>query len=262
MAVRAEPPLRMRNFEVAIDDDTARSLAMEADLLDFEAVESYLAWLVEQRFSLEGEGTRHRRLTAFAREVRRERARDGDSGASTADEVDLSIDGADDAVARIEDEELTNVVESLADVERERVDAFARRAVAQTSDRLGERGWTAIDYEPQSTREEGYPGDDVADVASIEVPGHDEELCDRRRWAVGAALCLLRERTEAKRGDFVDELYEEVPAGYASEAAWWSCIKTGLRQVSRVEPARDGAHIWRYRTTPGRVTRISFSDDF
>ncbi|SFS07590.1 hypothetical protein SAMN05216559_3249 [Halomicrobium zhouii] len=252
----------MRSFEVSIDDETARSLAIEADLLEFETVESYLAWVVEQRFSLEGDGMRHSRLAAFASEVRRERSGDVRSDDSTTDDVDLSIDGAEDAVARIEDEELTNVVESLADVERERVDAFARRAVAQTSDRLGERGWTAIDYDPRSTREEGFPGDDVADVASIDVPGHDEELCDRRRWAVGAALCLLREQTEAKRGDFVDELYEELPAGYGSEDAWWGCIKTGLRQISRVEPARDGAHVWRYRTTPGRVTRISFSDDF
>jgi hypothetical protein len=162
-------------------------------------------------------------------------------------------------VARIEDDSLRDSANALSNVEANRLDEFARRAVAQTRERLGDGVGSGIDYSSQTAiSEDRRVGEDIVDLDTIEVPGYDEELVAQRRQAVGVALALLRDLETAKRNDFVEALYEEFPAGYDSQSSWWGCIKQGLEQVDRVKPARDGSHIWEFRSTPGRVKRISY----
>ncbi|MFC6976103.1 hypothetical protein ACFQL1_17675 [Halomicroarcula sp. GCM10025709] len=48
----------MRSLELTVDDETARSLAVEAELLDFDDVERYLGWLVANRFAIEDDSQR------------------------------------------------------------------------------------------------------------------------------------------------------------------------------------------------------------
>jgi hypothetical protein len=148
---------------------------------------------------------------------------------------------------------------ALQSVEAERADVFAQRAVATTRKRLGDVG-TGIDYRSTAALDgDGRPGADITDLDEIEVPGRDDATVERRRDAVGAALAYLSDVEEAKRADFVTELYDEFPADYDAEDSWWNCIKRGLRQVDRVIPATEDNRTWRFRTTPGRVTRISFA---
>lgn len=258
----------MPSFTVELSEDTARGLAVEADLLGFEACDEYLQWLVSRRFDIDDGGERGELLDAYAQRAETMDLNNvetppiqGDIDADPpADSVTEAIDtNFRPRVDRIEDDTLSDSANALSSVEGARLDEFARRAVADTRERLGDGVGSGIDYRSQSDiGQDRRLGEDIADLNEIEVPGWDEETVERRRRAVGAALALLKDIEEAKRGDFVSNLYEEFTAGYDSTSAWWDCIKQGLRQVDRVVPARDGEQIWRFRTTPGRVRRISY----
>lgn len=254
----------MRSVELSLSDERARALAAEADLLDFEDLETYLTWVLERRFALDVEGSRGDRFCEFADRVTQ---RNGDSQArdalATAKALarDRTVEGdLSPAVERVEDDALGADADALASVEANRFDEIVSRAVDQTRDRLGDGVDTGIDYSSRRRLDDdAVPGSEITDLSAIEVPGWEEPVVHERRKAVGAALAFLRDAEEAKRNDFVDELFEEYPAGYESHHGWWECIKRGLRQVDRVDPAREGSRIWRYRNTPGRVRRISYS---
>jgi len=256
----------MPSFELDLPEETARALAVEADLLGFADREAYLEWVVAERFAIDDDSERADLLSAYA-----ERAADMDLHNVETPPVESEVEADQPAdpgvlesnltprVDRIKDDRLAESADALSNVEGSRLDEFVRRAVADTREQLGDGVGSGIAYSSSTViSEDRRVGEDIADLDDIEVPGWDEELVEGRRRAVGAALALLRDLEEAKRGDFVDALYEEYPAGYDSENPWWECIKRGLRQVDRVVPARDGGQIWRFRTTPGRVKRISF----
>ncbi|QSG05578.1 hypothetical protein [Halapricum desulfuricans] len=261
----------MPTFELDVSEATARGLAVEADLLGFETREAYLEWIVGRRFAIDGDDERAALLATYA-----ERAEEMDLDNVETPPIDREVEtdppAPDDLatvmgtnlapdVARVEDDTVADNADALSSVEANRFNEIARRAVAQTRERLGDGVGSGIDYSSRTAIDDDRRiGEDIADLDAIEVPGYDDELIERRRRAVGAALALLRDLESAKRSDFVDALYEEFPAGYDSESAWWECVKQGLEQVDRVKPARDGGHIWKYRSVPGRVKRISFDD--
>jgi len=161
--------------------------------------------------------------------------------------------------ARISDDTVNELATDLAGVEGQRLDAFAREAVLQTGTELQGSPESGLTYRSDAAlagTDADRPGEEITDLDALEVPGRDDELVERRRSAVGAALALLRERETARRSHFVDALYDERPAGYETADSWWGCIKRGLRQVDRVLPAHDDRRVWEFHTTPGRVTRL------
>ncbi|MFB6188914.1 MAG: hypothetical protein ABEI57_03440 [Halapricum sp.] len=258
----------MPTFELDLPEETARGLAVEADLLGFDSRARYLQWIVSQRFDIDGEGEYTDLLSAYADRAEEMDLRNVETppiepevepDPPTRDAPDRIQSNLAPNVARIEDDKLGDSAHALSNVEANRLDEFARRAVAQTRERLGDGVGSGIDYSSQTAiGEDRRIGEDIADLDAIDVPGYDEDLIARRRRAVGAALALLKDLETAKRNDFVDALYEEFPAGYDSESSWWECLKAGLEQVDRVKPARDGSHIWEFRSTPGRIRRISY----
>lgn len=251
----------MRSLELTLPDDLARSLAVEADLLQFDDVESYLRWLVGRRFDVAADDERAAMLAEFDARLAGEPDEDDLLTAARRTAHDHDLDGVvEPVVDRVEDEDLGQDAAALASVEDGRVDEIVSRAVTQTREQLGDGLGTGIEYSSRGRLDdEARPGADIADLEDLEVPGWDEELVERRRIAVGAALAYLKDVERAKRSDFVESLYDEYPAGYESSGAWWDCVKRGLRQVDRVVPAHEGSRVWRFRTTPGRVERISYS---
>lgn len=237
----------MPTIEVNVSDDTARSLTYEADHLGFDDVGEYVGWVIARRYSLEADDERVRRLATL----------DNAHGGSETH----TIGGSVERTVRVTDENLEADADTLSTVETDRIDAFARRAVKETRSRLGSGLDTGLEYDSSTSLSSSNgrrPGEELVDFDEVDVPGYDETLIERRRVALGAAVVFLRECEEATRSDFVDRLYEEMPAGYESEDSWWECIKTGLRQIDRVDPAGHSSRIWRYRTTAGRITRRSF----
>jgi len=254
----------MRSLELQVQSETAESLEVEADLLEFDSPSAYVRWLVRRRFTVDDGSERSRALAEYADRVRGlDETGDREmllEAARRADDT-LTVPNREDWTARrVEDGDLADAAAALSSVEHDRVDAFAQRALSRTRERFGDGVGTGIDYSARNRLDDGPPlGAEIADLEAIEVPGWDDDLVDRRREAVGAALAYLKDAESAKRGDFIDELYEEYPAGYESADSWWECIKRGLRQVDRVKPAREDSRVWGFRTTPGRVTRIAYS---
>ncbi|WP_257299997.1 hypothetical protein [Haloarchaeobius sp. FL176] len=169
-----------------------------------------------------------------------------------AEPDDLGGNFTPERVKRFTDERLNEEADVLAGVEGERLDEFARRAVAQTRKRLGRDPATGLSYQSNTSiavsSDDVSPGEDITDLEALDVPGRSPEKVEPRRRAVGAALAYLKDEDRARRSDFVEALYEEYPAGYGSESGWWNCIKTGLKQVDVVEGG-DGARVWRFRRT-------------
>jgi hypothetical protein len=287
----------MRSFELELPAETAESVEVEADLLGFDSAGSYVRWVVSRRFAIDDGSQLSATLEEYASRVRElddsgdretlmeaasraddaarrledESERTGqDSGESdTGDAGDPDdgsepfeppADGLDDrTVDRVEDRDLEAAAAALSNVEKSRVDTFARRALNKTREQLGADVETGIAYSAQGGVDDTPLGSEITDLNAIEVPGHDEDLIAQRRRAVGAALALLKDVETAQRSDFVEALYEEYPAGYQTADSWWTCIKRGLRQVDRVKPAGENSRVWGFRTTPGRVKRISYS---
>jgi len=259
----------MGKLEVRLPDETVSALRGERDLLGFETVEEYLAWLVANRSAIDVEGRRGRLLSKRAGNAI-DQASDMESvdtpdpaGNTKTTDPERGTETGDghpkgERVVRVEDTELTAVTDALSTVQGQQLDELARRAAVETRERLGDGAASGLGY--QSWTDIGHddrrPGEDIVDLDTIEVPGYDAELVERRREAVGAALAFLRDVEEAKRADFVAELYESYPAGYESVDGWWTCLKRGLRQVDRVDSAGEHSRTWRFLTVPGRVTRL------
>ena len=151
-------------------------------------------------------------------------------------------------VQRVTDDDLTTEVESLSGVVTDRLDELTRRAVAKTRKRLDRDVETGLEYRSNTTidAEDVKPGEDIADLDALPVPGHDEALRRSRRELGGRALAFLRDEGRARRGDFVDALYQSHPAGYESEAGWWNCVQSALESVDAVEAPEPGGQIWRF----------------
>lgn len=259
----------MPTLRLELDEDTVERMETERELLGFETTTEYLEWVVRNRTAIEQGSERDQLLSEYAKRVETLEAK-LDAGESIEDadddESDPAIDDdgfAPERVTRIADEDLSRDANELSGVESDRVDELARRAVARTRDRLGRDVGTGLDYRSQTAIDGDVPpGADLVDLSEISVPGHDEDLVQARREAVGAAVAFLKDRDRARRSAFVDALYEEIPAGYDTADGWWRCIKRGLKQVPAVDGGA-GNRVWRYapivdRDAPGvTVTRIS-----
>lgn len=258
----------MRTLRLELDEGTVERLSTERELLGFEDLESYLGWIVDNRTDIasdgDDDGDRDQLLSAYA-----ERVEELERQVEETDEGSDDFDGGltPERVKRIADDDLSRNVDELNGVATSRIDEMARRAVARTRKRLGREVGTGLRYRSTAAMSDDVrPGEDVADLDSIEVPGYDDDLVERRREAVGAALAYLRDEGEAARSDLVETLYEDYPAGYDSETGWWGCIKRGFKQVPAVKGG-EGRRKWVYEPAPGisdargvTVTRLSNSE--
>ncbi|AGN00141.1 hypothetical protein L593_00930 [Salinarchaeum sp. Harcht-Bsk1] len=167
-----------------------------------------------------------------------------DGGVSAEAEI-TSMHLQPERVQRVREDPVTRDADSLKDVETNRLDELSRRAVAETRQQLDREVETGLDYDSATTLGDSdvRPGEDLADLDALDVPGRTQGLVEARRVAVGRALAYLHDVGQARKRDFVDELYGDWPAGYESAAGWWRCIRGALEQVDAV----DGGHIWEYQ---------------
>lgn len=247
-------------IRLEVSGDLAELLDAECDLLGFDSRAEYVQWIVENRAAIDDGTERDRLLSEYAERVReleeQVESPDAKSAPTASADGGTAVDGMNlqPRAKRISNDSVAEAASELQGVQGDAFDELARRAVKQTRERLGEGTGSGIDYSSRTTLDESVrPGEDIADLDGLDVPGYDDELIARRRRAVGAALAHLKDNDEAKRSDFVDALYDEFPAGYESTDGWWDCVKRGLRQVDRVDGAGDESRIWRFRDYRGRV---------
>jgi len=182
---------------------------------------------------------------------------DGATEDSSADEPRAASDGGvraeaeitsmhlqPERVQRVREDPVTEDAGSLKDVEMDRLDEMSRRAVAQTRKQLDREVETGLDYSSATTLQNSdvRPGEDLADLDRLDVPGRTEGLVEARRVVVGRALAYLHDAGSARKRDFIAELFEDWPAGYESTAGWWRCVRESLKQVDAV----TAGQVWTY----------------
>ena len=82
-------------------------------------------------------------------------------------------------------------------------------------------------------------------IASADLPGSGPML-DARREALSGAYDYLARHPEAKKGDFLRDVYHDYPAGFESPEGWWNAIQPALKQLPGVEPPEERGHIWHF----------------
>lgn len=82
-------------------------------------------------------------------------------------------------------------------------------------------------------------------IADADLPGSGPML-DARREALSAAYEYLAEHPEAKKADFLRDVYHEYPAGFESAEGWWNAIQPALKQLPGVNPPKERGHIWHF----------------
>jgi hypothetical protein len=185
---------------------------------------------------------------------------DGEGTASTAetepkpatDDVRQPADGGSgsltpERVVRIAEDPVAADADVLDAVAVERLDELSRRAVAKTRERLDRDVETGLEYRSTTplAGDDVLPGADLVDLESLSVPGRSDEQLARRRAVAGRAIAFLRDEGRARKAEFVEALYDDYPAGYATADGWWSFLRDVLGQIETVDGG-DGARVWRY----------------
>ncbi|RLM53287.1 helix-turn-helix domain-containing protein [Halobellus sp. Atlit-31R] len=82
-------------------------------------------------------------------------------------------------------------------------------------------------------------------IETADLPGSGPVL-DARREALSAAYDYLTDHPEAKKADFLRDVYHDYPAGFESAEGWWNAIQPALKQLPGVDPPEERGHIWHF----------------
>jgi len=82
-------------------------------------------------------------------------------------------------------------------------------------------------------------------VREVDLPGTGKKL-EARREALLAAYRYLQKYPEAKKSDFLQDVFPENPAGYETAEGWWNAIQPALAQLPGVDPPEERGHIWHF----------------
>jgi len=82
-------------------------------------------------------------------------------------------------------------------------------------------------------------------IRDATLPGSGPTL-DARREALSAAYDYLAANPEAKKADFLRDVYHDYPAGYESAEAWWNAIQPALKNLPGVDPPAERGHLWHF----------------
>lgn len=171
------------------------------------------------------------------------------SGRADLAEVGItSMNLTPERVERVRDDRLADDAGDLGTVEYDRLDELSRRAVTKTRKQLDRTVETGLEYRssPTLSADDGCrPGEDVVDLDALDVPGRSAEVIAQRRELIGHAVAFLRDDGPARKGDFVEALFADQPAGYASADGWWNCIKEAFKALDIVDGG-DGSRVWAF----------------
>jgi hypothetical protein len=112
--------------------------------------------------------------------------------------------------------------------------------------------WRSIDPDdvrPSETEQSGpaadHPPEVTEAIGDADLPGSGPRL-DARREALSAAYEYLTDHPEAKKADFLRDVYADHSAGYESAEAWWNAIQPALKNLPGVDPPEERGHLWHF----------------
>ncbi|MFB6094820.1 MAG: ArsR family transcriptional regulator [Halodesulfurarchaeum sp.] len=137
----------------------------------------------------------------------------------------------------------------------DKLNELVERGILETR-KVGARSrvwWIPIRRESTDSREEDRAAAVREDrplaveqrVQQMELPGSGPRL-EERREAILAAFDYLREHPEAKKSDFLADVYPEHAAGFDTPEGWWNVVQRALKQLPHVDPPKERGHIWHF----------------
>ncbi|MFC7020320.1 MULTISPECIES: ArsR family transcriptional regulator [Haloarcula] len=104
--------------------------------------------------------------------------------------------------------------------------------------------WEPIHERPDERPTEASPTPEQL-VEEVDLPGTGTTL-KARQEALLAAYEYLREHPEAKKSDFLQDVFPENPAEYETAEGWWNAIQPALAELPGVNPPEERGHIWHF----------------
>ncbi|MEA5408660.1 ArsR family transcriptional regulator [Haloarculaceae archaeon H-GB2-1] len=107
--------------------------------------------------------------------------------------------------------------------------------------------WIPIEQPPDSVRRNAEASESRPRhlVEDVELPGTGRTL-EARRDALLASYEYLQEHPEAKKSDFLQDVFPEHPAEYQTAEGWWNAIQPALAKLPGVDPPKERGHIWHF----------------
>lgn len=82
-------------------------------------------------------------------------------------------------------------------------------------------------------------------VDTVDLPGTGKTL-EARKDALLAAYEYLQEHPEAKKSDFLQDVFPENPAEYETAEGWWNAMQPALAELPGVKSPEERGHIWHF----------------
>jgi DNA-binding Lrp family transcriptional regulator len=82
-------------------------------------------------------------------------------------------------------------------------------------------------------------------VDDVDLPGTGKTLRAREE-ALLAAYEYIQEYPEAKKSDFLQDVFPEHPAEYETAEGWWNALQPALAELPGVDPPKERGHVWHF----------------
>ena len=176
--------------------------------------------------------------------------REGDIADGSVEAVPLSavievFDQRQDAARPLTATDVMEAVDCSRRTAHNKLNELVERGVLETR-KVGPRSrgwWTPIE---QSASGPDPAGSEIEQlIAEVDLPGTGKTLVSRQE-ALLAAYEYLKEHPEAKKSDFLQDVFPENPAEYETAEGWWNAIQPALADLPGVNPPEERGHIWHF----------------
>lgn len=176
--------------------------------------------------------------------------RNGDAKNGSVDAVPLStvidvFDQRQDVARPLTATDVMEVVDCSRRTAHNKLNELVERGVLETR-KVGSRSrvwWTPIERSASKTDPIGSEIEQR--VTEVDLPGTGKTLASRQE-ALLAAYEYLREHPEAKKSDFLQDVFPENPAEYETAEGWWNAIQPALADLPGVNPPEERGHVWHF----------------
>ena len=111
--------------------------------------------------------------------------------------------------------------------------------------------WVPMERAPSQSSPDEDPETDGRPLAvanairEAKLPGTGKTL-KARQQALLASYEYLQEHPEAKKSDFLQDVFPDNPAEYETAEGWWNAIQPALKGLPGVDPPAERGHLWHF----------------
>ncbi|QSG11685.1 putative transcriptional regulator, contains HTH domain [Halapricum desulfuricans] len=174
----------------------------------------------------------------------RERLEATDRGRIPLSDVLEVFEQREDRARPLTADDIMEAVDCSRRTAHNKLNELVERGVLRTR-KVGSRSrvwWVPIEEQP----DDGPEGPRIEElVTQVDLPGTGTTL-ETRQQALVAAYQYLREHPEAKKSDFLTDVYPEHPAEFETAEGWWNALQPALAELPGVDPPEERGHIWHF----------------